>query len=110
MELKQLIGKRVLERRLELNISQDKLRELSNVDKASISKIENGNSLPELMTIIKLALAMQVNVNYFIQDIEEFSTDLTRQEEELLSYYRKMSEQYQDIIRDMAIIMYNRGK
>jgi transcriptional regulator with XRE-family HTH domain len=110
MELKQLIGKRVLERRLELNISQDRLRELSNVDKASISKIENGNSLPELMTIIKLALAMQVNVNYFLQDIEEFSTDLTRQEEELLSYYRKMSEQYQDIIRDMAITMYNRGK
>jgi XRE family transcriptional regulator, regulator of sulfur utilization len=46
------------------------LERLSGVDYSSISKIETGESIPRLETIIKLARALQVDLNDLIDPAE----------------------------------------
>ena len=51
---KELLAKIVREKRSELNITQNRLSELSEINRAMLSRIENGNYLPTIEQLEKL--------------------------------------------------------
>ena len=62
------IGKRILERRRELNMSQETLAEKSNVCRITISNIENGRCKNLLVrTLVAIATALGTEVEYFLK-------------------------------------------
>lgn len=44
------------------NLTQKQLSELTGIDQADISKIENGNANPSIKTLTRIASAMNMNV------------------------------------------------
>lgn len=62
------IGKRILERRRELDMSQETLAEKSKVCRITISRIESGkcNSLL-VSTLVAIADALETNVEFFLK-------------------------------------------
>jgi HTH-type transcriptional regulator, competence development regulator len=61
-------GERLLAIRKEKGLSQADLESLSGIARTEISKIENGHKNIELITIVKLALALGVPVSSFFQE------------------------------------------
>ena len=51
---KELLAKIVREKRSELNITQNRLSELSEINRAMLSRIENGDYLPTIDQLEKL--------------------------------------------------------
>ena len=62
-ELLKKFGKSVKIERIKREISQEKFAELSFLDRTTIYKIEKGKSSPNLDTIIKIANALNININ-----------------------------------------------
>lgn len=61
------IGKRILERRKELNLSQETLAKKSTVCRATISALENGKCKDVLMETLNLiASALDTTVDFFL--------------------------------------------
>lgn len=56
----------IIESRMEKNISQQELAEVTGIDRADISKIENGNANPSLRTIKRVAegLGKKVEIRF----------------------------------------------
>lgn len=56
----------IIECREELNISQQKLAEITGINRADISKLENGNANPSLKTIKRIAegLGKKVEIRF----------------------------------------------
>ena len=59
---KELLAKIVREKRSELNITQNRLSELSEINRAMLSRIENGDYLPTIDQLEKLGEIL----NFFI--------------------------------------------
>ena len=65
--MKKTIGERIRDRRKELNMSQETLAEKSNVCRARISAIENGDSENVLVaTLTAIATALDTTVDFFL--------------------------------------------
>ena len=65
--MKELIGRRILERRRELNMSQETLAEKSNVNRVTISLLETGKSNDVLIgTLTAIAKALDTTVEFFL--------------------------------------------
>ena len=65
--MKELIGSRILERRKELNMSQETLAEKSNVNRVTISLLETGKSNDVLIgTLTAIAEALETTVEFFL--------------------------------------------
>lgn len=61
------IGKRILDRRRELNMSQEALAEKSKITRPVISYLENGRRVDVLVsTLVAIASALDVPVDYFL--------------------------------------------
>lgn len=60
------IGKRISQARKEINVSQEKLAELINVSRQSISKWESDQVIPDTENLIALAQALCVSVEWII--------------------------------------------
>lgn len=56
----QKLGKRVKQLRIEMNLTQEKLGELTSLDRTYISGIERGVRNPSIKNIDKLAKALKV--------------------------------------------------
>ena len=64
--MKELIGKRIRQRRSELHMSQETLSEKSEVCRATISAIENGKCNDILVgTLTAIASALETTVEFF---------------------------------------------
>lgn len=57
------IIRNVIERRIQLNISQKRLAELIGTKQPAISRLENGDSNATLGTLIKVANALELDVS-----------------------------------------------
>jgi predicted transcriptional regulator len=53
-----LLGQQIKLRRLRLAMTQEDLDRASGVDQGSISEIENGEIVPQVMTLIRLVVAL----------------------------------------------------
>lgn len=61
-----VFGKRLKELRVEKELTQEKLGEIFNVRKGTVSNWENGNRFPDENTIIKLADFFNVSIDYLL--------------------------------------------
>ena len=64
--LDSLIGKKLKQRRNELNLSLRALAEQAHVSAVFLSQIERGKSNPSLNSLQKIASALRVPLNYFL--------------------------------------------
>ncbi|WEE06829.1 helix-turn-helix transcriptional regulator [Serratia marcescens] len=58
------IAKRMIERRAELGLSQEKLAEIAGIAPAQISRYESGKNRPRAPALIKLARALGVTFSW----------------------------------------------
>ena len=62
------IGTKIKKIRLEKNISQIKLATLCNFEKASMSRIESGQTNATVLTLRKVSNALDVHISDFFRD------------------------------------------
>ena len=63
---KNTIGKRIAEARINLNITQEQLEELSGFSVSTISRFETGRTQPSIENLIKLSKVLNVGIDYFL--------------------------------------------
>lgn len=63
MDLKS-IGKKIKEQRIRKNISQEKLAELIDVTPSYISKLESGNRIASLHTMLEIVNKLELSFDY----------------------------------------------
>ena len=68
MRLKNL-GINIKGERLRRNISQEKLAELTNISRNSISLIETGKINPTILKVIDIARVLNVDLNTLIREV-----------------------------------------
>lgn len=73
MQTNNVVGDAVRVMRARRNMSQEMLAQASGVSRVVISRIETGESDPQMSTFIKLCKA--ANHDIFVQDIEEVFED-----------------------------------
>ena len=77
-----LIGLRIKERRLLLNLTQEVLAEAAGIGIQHMSKIENGHTKLSLPCIIAIANALQTTVDHLLMDnIHVSRSDVVREAE-----------------------------
>ena len=62
------LGKKIKLARVELDLTQTVLAEKINAKQKSISRYENGISLPSLETLIKIAKTLKKPTSYFLDE------------------------------------------
>ncbi len=67
MDAKKL-GKKIKISRIELDLHQKQLADKIKSNQKSISRFENGESIPSLETLMKLAKVLKKPASYFIDD------------------------------------------
>jgi transcriptional regulator with XRE-family HTH domain len=75
MNEEEIFGKIIQEERKAKKISQEKLSNLTGLDRTFISLIENGKRNPTLATILKISLALEVSPSELFQKFESQSPD-----------------------------------
>jgi len=76
--LKKLVKEWIKTNRNKLNYTQGELNHHSGMDTQTISKIENGRNMPELLTFINIAIALEFDVNEFIAEYKRNSDFFNR--------------------------------
>jgi len=70
LTIEEAFGEVIRELRKEHRISQEKLAEVSNLDRSFISLLECGHKQPSLVTIFQLAKAFNLSASKIIQLVE----------------------------------------
>lgn len=73
-EITKEFGLIVRELRQEKNISQEKLAEIGNLDRSYVSEVENGYKTPTIITVSKIAIALEVRPSKLFQLVEQRSS------------------------------------
>ena len=91
------IGERIKKRRKELGLSQIDIYEKCNITSGALSKIENGKTIPSIISFYKLSLVLECDMNWlatgFSSNLQNYT--FCKQEEDLLSRFRKLPEDEQ---------------
>lgn len=74
METK-MIGKKIAEARKKLNISQAQLAENLFISPQAVGKWERGESLPDIITLNRLAEILGVDLNFFSENVQSSFTE-----------------------------------
>ncbi len=62
---KEIIGKKIRQIRLEKDLSQEELSEKIDISPRHMCTIENGKSFPSIETFVKIAKALDIDINKF---------------------------------------------
>ena len=76
---KKFIGRQIRLRRMEQNISQEKLSELIDISPRHMCTIENGKSFPSIDTLVKIAEILNLDLNDFFR-LKEYKNNPLRDE------------------------------
>jgi transcriptional regulator with XRE-family HTH domain len=57
---REVLAERLLELRIDADLSQARLAEIAGVDRKTINRIENGHFSPALDTIVRLSIALGI--------------------------------------------------
>lgn len=96
------IGERIQRKRRSLNFTQEKLAEMVNTSKNTISNIERGENPPSIEFIVKICNVLGADPNYYIlgevpnNDIEQYNNSLLK----LTSVERKFFQNFLDYYND----------
>lgn len=63
------LGINIKSERLRRDISQEKLAELTNMSRNSISLIETGKINPTILKVLEIAKALEVDIAVFLKDV-----------------------------------------
>ena len=63
------LGINIKSERLRKNISQEKLAELTNISRNSVSLIETGKINPTILKVIDIAAALGVDVSVLLKEV-----------------------------------------
>ena len=66
-ELQTKIGLKVRQLRIEKNISQIELASACNFEKSNLSRLEAGNTCPNIYTLYKIAINLEVNISELLK-------------------------------------------
>jgi uncharacterized protein YjbI with pentapeptide repeats len=71
------IGNKIAEARKKINISQAQLAQRLFISSQAVGKWERGESMPDIITLNRLAEILGVDLNYFSEGIEPMATEIT---------------------------------
>jgi uncharacterized protein YjbI with pentapeptide repeats len=72
-----MIGNKIAEARKKLNISQAQLAEQLFISAQAVGKWERGESMPDIVTLNRLAAILGVDLNYFSESFQAEGTEAT---------------------------------
>jgi uncharacterized protein YjbI with pentapeptide repeats len=72
-----MIGNKIAEARKKINMSQAQLAQLLFISPQAVGKWERGESMPDIITLNRLAEILGVDLNYFSEGIEHNATEIT---------------------------------
>lgn len=102
-ELRKLIGSRIKQRRLELNLGQQYIAEKMDVNKSTIQRYEAGTIDNSKKLILEgLAEALHVSVEWLKGETDEYETDITDKRE------LQIRDAMSDILNSFPLNMENR--
>lgn len=67
-KLLKTIGRRIVERRKELNLTQEDLAYSANVDRTYVGYVENGRQNVSVAVLLRFAVALKMNIKDFFND------------------------------------------
>lgn len=103
-----MIGDKIRERRLELNMTQLQLSQLTNIKKNTISNYENNVSSPSEENIFKLMDALKCDANYLFNWSEIKDINLKLQEKKHIKKYRSLDQFGKKAVDDILNDEYER--
>ena len=65
---REVLAERLLELRIDANLSQARLAEIAGVDRKTINRIENGHFSPALDTIVRLSVALGITPSALLSE------------------------------------------
>ncbi len=71
-----IIGNKIAEARKKINISQSQLAERLFISSQAVGKWERGESMPDIITFNRLAEILEVDLNYFSENISSADTEI----------------------------------
>ena len=71
------IGKRIYQARISKDIKQEKLAELTNTSVSTISRLECGQTVPSLKTLLKISTALNVGLDFLLYDLFPADTKIS---------------------------------
>ncbi len=92
-----MIGDKLRERRLELQLTQLQVAELSNIKKNTISNYENNISSPSEENLLVLMNVLKCDANYLFSDFVN-SKSFTPKEQEHIEKYRMLDEHGKKVV------------
>lgn len=93
-----MIGDKLRERRLELQLTQAQLASMTNIKKNTISNYENNISSPNEDNILKLMNALKCDANYLFEWSKHGEFNLSVIEEKNIKKYRTLDEHGKDMV------------
>ncbi len=72
-----MIGNKIAEARKKINSSQARLAQRLFISAQAVGKWERGESMPDIITLYRLAEILGVDLNYFSEGIEPAATEIT---------------------------------
>ncbi len=109
-----MIGQRIKERRKELRITQMQIKDATGISTGNLSEIENGHILPSSAALINLSQILECSADYILfgescnSGRKKISDIRNCVEDDLIRYFRGISEDDQEEILMMAQMKYNR--
>lgn len=103
-----MIGKKIKQRRLELDMTQEQLGEMLGVTKVSICNWEKGIKFPSTENLIELSKIFNVSIDYLIgndcyvasEENKNYSVIMANEEIKLVQELRKHQKLYSRIVDD----------
>lgn len=86
------IGQRIRQERNKLRLTQEQLAELAGVNESYIGQIERAAKNPSLESLIKIAKALGVTIDYFLMDVIDVKANKLIDELTTLTKGRKSDE------------------
>jgi len=86
------IGQRIRQERNKLRLTQEQLAELAGVNESYIGQIERAAKNPSLESLIKIAKALGVTLDYFLMDVIDVKANKLIDELTTLTKGRKSDE------------------
>ena len=65
----QNLGINIKSERLRKNISQEKLAELTNISRNSVSLIETGKINPTILKVVDIAKVLDIDINILLKEV-----------------------------------------
>lgn len=100
---KETIGKKIRQIRLEHDLSQEELSEKIEISPRHMCTIENGKSFPSIETFVKIAKALDIDINKFF-NLSVDNTDVLR--DEIYDMVQMSSVSELRLIKDIIIAIH----